>query len=120
MRHDVVPNDMPVVSIPSETRHAVRSQQAQALREIGTVGDNKAAFTRRHVLVAEEREAADVPDGAGQDAMWRPSAGIEVTSANRMACVFDEREPMTRAEFDELGQPSRIATVVHDHDSSGP
>ena len=98
----------------------MRSQQPQALREIGPVGDHQTAFAHRHVLVAEEREAADVPDGAGLRAVRRPLARIEVACADGMAGVFDQRQPAARAELGELGQPARIAAVVHDHDGPGP
>src|SRR5688572_30912355 len=120
MRHDIVPGRMPPMSVPRETRHAVRSEQTQALGEIVPVGDDEAAFTHRHVLVTEKGEAADVPDRASLSAMRRASARIEVTSADRMARVFDERQTMARAELSELGQPSRIAGIVHDHDAPGP
>src|SRR6185295_11793788 len=99
MRHDVVPHRVPTVPIPRETRHAVRSQQTQALREIGSIGDDEAAFTHRHVLVAEEGEAADVADSAGLSAVRRPSARIEVTRADRMARVFDKCQTMACAEL---------------------
>ena len=64
MRYDVVSDGVPAVSIPGERRHAVGPKKPQPVGDIAAVRDHQSAFADGQVLVAEEREAADVADGA--------------------------------------------------------
>src|SRR5213079_2916203 len=62
----VVRMGVPLVTGPGERGHAVRAKKAYTCSELVVIGDEHPALSDRQVLVREEAEAPDLPEGPAQ------------------------------------------------------
>src|SRR5690242_7918986 len=95
------------------------TQEAQAPGQVIPVRHHHSAFAGGQVLVAEERKTGDVTQGADSFAVGRPLPGIMIMPPNAMTRVFNQNQAMRRTYLADLGHPTGIAAVMHDHHRFG-
>src|SRR3990172_816310 len=67
--HYIVAPGMPLIPVPGETGHAVRTENAKFTGQLIIIRDQHAAFAGGHVLVRKEAEAADGAPGSQHAAL---------------------------------------------------
>src|SRR5262249_5090276 len=115
MQNYIVRTGVAAMAIPRERGHAVRPQQAHTVCQVILIGHNHTTLASGKILVAEEREAAEIPQRTSRLAMWWPLLRIQVARAHSMAGIFDQNQTMVLAQSTNLSHATEIATIVHNH-----
>ena len=92
--------------------HAVHAQLHELRGQRFVVGDAGAGITEgAEVLGGEERQAADVADGAGAPA-------LRVFGADGLRGIFDDAQAVTARDLHDARHVGHLAVQVHGHDGA--
>src|SRR4030095_8215406 len=123
---DVITKTVATVTIPGQTRHAMRAQQFKALSQLVIIGGQHAAFTSGEIFIREKAKAANITNVT---ALFEDPLTTPILSATRqrhpaagpwgMCHALHYIQPIPPRQRHDAVHVTGVATVMHHADALG-